>query len=273
MELGVQTRQVEVWFQNRRARGKAKRNESDCEVLRQRCQDLIVENHHLNYLIQVHLYPPAHPMLSISLPSSKRSVFSFLLERRLHSLRMCCKRQGHPHNSCGCLWPQSERMGYDSRHLTSNGGPLLRMALCNNCKKLRNSWFKVSSIACCIPCHDQRSCLDRTLHDVQEPERLDKVLLGALAFMTTAEYHSWSAIFWWTNKYYLSQSFWSLAQTERLTDRPNALPCQWIHQDWTRRPFFASRAAVKLLVVARMLRLLPGLLWRLLSVQISGCFV
>ncbi|XP_024377391.1 homeobox-leucine zipper protein HOX17 [Physcomitrium patens] len=85
MELGVQTRQVEVWFQNRRARGKAKRNESDCEVLRQRCQDLIVENHHLNYLIQ------------------------------------------------------SERMGYDSRHLTSNGGPLLRMALCNNCKKLRNS--------------------------------------------------------------------------------------------------------------------------------------
>jgi homeobox-leucine zipper protein len=54
-ELGVQPRQVEVWFQNRRARGKAKRNESDCEVLRQRCQDLIVENHHLNYLIQVNL--------------------------------------------------------------------------------------------------------------------------------------------------------------------------------------------------------------------------
>lgn len=53
MELGVQPRQVEVWFQNRRARGKAKRTETDCEVLRQRCQDLIVENHQLNYLIQV----------------------------------------------------------------------------------------------------------------------------------------------------------------------------------------------------------------------------
>lgn len=53
MELGVQPRQVEVWFQNRRARGKAKRSESNCEVLRQRCQDLVVENHHLNYLIQV----------------------------------------------------------------------------------------------------------------------------------------------------------------------------------------------------------------------------
>ncbi|XP_024396326.1 homeobox-leucine zipper protein HOX17 [Physcomitrium patens] len=52
MELGVQPRQVEVWFQNRRARGKAKRTETDCEVLRQRCQDLIVENHQLNYLIQ-----------------------------------------------------------------------------------------------------------------------------------------------------------------------------------------------------------------------------
>ncbi|XP_024377013.1 homeobox-leucine zipper protein HOX17 [Physcomitrium patens] len=84
MELGVQPRQVEVWFQNRRARGKAKRNESDCEVLRQRCQDLLVENHHLSYLIQ------------------------------------------------------TERMGYDSRQLSNEGGPLLQMALCNNCKKLRN---------------------------------------------------------------------------------------------------------------------------------------
>lgn len=85
MELGVQPRQVEVWFQNRRARGKAKRTETDCEVLRQRCQDLIVENHQLNYLIQ------------------------------------------------------TERMGYDSRHLVASGkSPLqLQLALCNSCKKVR----------------------------------------------------------------------------------------------------------------------------------------
>lgn len=67
MELGVQPRQVEVWFQNRRARGKAKRNESDCEVLRQRCQDLLVENHHLSYLIQVHSYTPMHPVIALLL--------------------------------------------------------------------------------------------------------------------------------------------------------------------------------------------------------------
>jgi hypothetical protein len=30
-------------------------------------------------------------------------------------------------------------MGYDSRHVTDNNGPLLQMSLCSNCKKLRNS--------------------------------------------------------------------------------------------------------------------------------------
>ncbi|CAK9225153.1 unnamed protein product [Sphagnum jensenii] len=51
-ELGVQPRQVDIWFQNRRARGKPKATDSDCDILRQRCQDLIAENHQLNLLIQ-----------------------------------------------------------------------------------------------------------------------------------------------------------------------------------------------------------------------------
>jgi homeobox-leucine zipper protein len=55
-ELGVQPRQVDIWFQNRRARGKPKATDSDCDILRQRCQDLIAENHQLNLLIQVLLH-------------------------------------------------------------------------------------------------------------------------------------------------------------------------------------------------------------------------
>lgn len=36
---------------------------------------------------------------------------------------------------------QSEKMGYDSRHLQSNNsnGPLLQMTLCSTCRKLRSS--------------------------------------------------------------------------------------------------------------------------------------
>ncbi|XP_006284142.2 homeobox-leucine zipper protein HAT4 [Capsella rubella] len=46
-QLGLRARQVEVWFQNRRARTKLKQTEVDCEFLRRCCENLTEENRRL----------------------------------------------------------------------------------------------------------------------------------------------------------------------------------------------------------------------------------
>ncbi|KFK22263.1 hypothetical protein AALP_AAs66747U001700 [Arabis alpina] len=46
-QLGLRARQVEVWFQNRRARTKLKQTEVDCELLRRCCENLTEENRRL----------------------------------------------------------------------------------------------------------------------------------------------------------------------------------------------------------------------------------
>ncbi|KAF6146144.1 hypothetical protein GIB67_015582 [Kingdonia uniflora] len=92
-QLNLRPRQVEVWFQNRRARTKLKQTEVDCEFLKRCCHNLTEDNRRLQKEVQdlraikmspqfyMHMAPPTTLTMCpscerISSPSANNSVAS-----------------------------------------------------------------------------------------------------------------------------------------------------------------------------------------------------
>eukprot|EP00256_Glycine_max_P029628 XP_003556960.1 homeobox-leucine zipper protein HAT9 [Glycine max] len=75
MKLNLRARQVEVWFQNRRARTKLKQTVSDCELLKKCCDTLTVENKKLQKELQELKSMQATPVpLYMQIPAATLSI-------------------------------------------------------------------------------------------------------------------------------------------------------------------------------------------------------
>ncbi|CAI0430617.1 unnamed protein product [Linum tenue] len=92
-QLNLRPRQVEVWFQNRRARTKLKQTEVDCEFLKKCCETLTDENRRLHKELQ--------DLKALKLPppqAAAAAAAQFYMHMPAATLSMCpsCERVGGP---------------------------------------------------------------------------------------------------------------------------------------------------------------------------------